>query len=111
VGHPGREHQPGDPEAAGWQLLPGWLLERRRRADAALFTVVATSYLLGVSTRRMEKLVETQGARARLGRHGGSGDPSRITARRRRDSSGPRSAHHQGPRFDLTQITAQVSMG
>ena len=38
-----------------------WLLERRRRAEAALVSVVATSYLLGVSTRRMEKLVETLG--------------------------------------------------
>jgi transposase-like protein len=37
------------------------LLERRRRAEAALVSVVATSYLLGVSTRRMEKLVETLG--------------------------------------------------
>src|SRR6185312_12798480 len=40
---------------------PDWLLERRRRAEAALVTVVATSYLLGVSTRRMERLVETLG--------------------------------------------------
>jgi hypothetical protein len=39
--------------------FPDWLLERRRRAEAALVTVVATSYLLGVSTRRMERLVET----------------------------------------------------
>ena len=38
-----------------------WLLERRRRAEAALTSVVATCYLLGVSTRRMEKLVETLG--------------------------------------------------
>ena len=37
------------------------MLERRRRAEAALVTVVATSYLLGVCTRRMEKLVETLG--------------------------------------------------
>jgi putative transposase len=37
---------------------PDWLLERRRRAERALTTVVATCYLLGVSTRRMEKLVE-----------------------------------------------------
>jgi len=36
-------------------------LERRRRAERALTTVVATCYLLGVSTRRMEKLVETLG--------------------------------------------------
>jgi len=38
-----------------------WLLERRRRAEAALTTVVATSYLLGVSTRRMDDLVKTLG--------------------------------------------------
>jgi putative transposase len=41
--------------------VPDWLLERRRRAGQALVTVVATSYLLGVSTRRVEKLVETLG--------------------------------------------------
>lgn len=37
------------------------MLERRRRAEAALTSVVATYYLLGVSTRRMNKLVETLG--------------------------------------------------
>lgn len=37
--------------------FPEWLLERRRRAEQALVSVVATSYLLGVSTRRVEKLV------------------------------------------------------
>jgi len=41
--------------------FPDWLLERRKRAEAAMVTVVATCYLLGVSTRRMEKLVETLG--------------------------------------------------
>ncbi|MCW2913903.1 MAG: Transposase for insertion sequence element [Actinomycetia bacterium] len=40
---------------------PEWLLERRRRAERALVTVVATSYLLGVSTRRVEKLAESLG--------------------------------------------------
>jgi transposase-like protein len=40
---------------------PEWLLERRRRAERALATVVATSYLLGVSTRRVEKLAEPLG--------------------------------------------------
>ncbi len=34
-----------------------WLLERRKRAERALTSVVATCYLLGVSTRRMDKLV------------------------------------------------------
>jgi putative transposase len=37
--------------------FPGFL-ERRRRAERALVTVVATSYLLGVSTRRAERLAE-----------------------------------------------------
>ena len=41
--------------------FPDWLLERRRRAEAALTSVVATCYLLGVSTRRMEKLVASLG--------------------------------------------------
>ena len=36
----------------------------RRRAERALTTVVATCYLIGVSTRRMEKLVETLGITA-----------------------------------------------
>jgi putative transposase len=41
--------------------FPDWLLERRRRSEQALISVVATSYLLGVSTRRVEKLAETLG--------------------------------------------------
>jgi putative transposase len=41
--------------------FPDWLLERRKRAEAALISVVATCYLLGVSTRRMDKLVQTLG--------------------------------------------------
>ena len=42
-------------------FFPDWLLTRHRRAEAALTTVVATCYLLGVSTRRMDKLVRTLG--------------------------------------------------
>ena len=41
--------------------FPDWLLERRRRAKSALTSVVATCYLLGVSTRRMDKLVQALG--------------------------------------------------
>jgi hypothetical protein len=41
--------------------FPDWLLQRRKRAERALTSVVATCYLLGVSTRRMERLVETLG--------------------------------------------------
>jgi putative transposase len=49
------------PKLRNGSYFPDWLLERRRRAERALTTVVATCYLLGVSTRRMEKLVETLG--------------------------------------------------
>jgi putative transposase len=49
------------PKLRSGSYFPEWLLEHRRRAEAALVSVVATSYLLGVSTRRMEKLVSTLG--------------------------------------------------
>jgi len=49
------------PKLRAGSYFPDWLLERRRRAERALTTVVATCYLLGVSTRRMEKLVDSLG--------------------------------------------------
>jgi putative transposase len=49
------------PKLRHGSYFPDWLLERRKRAEWALTTVVATCYLLGVSTRRMDKLVETFG--------------------------------------------------
>jgi putative transposase len=44
--------------------FPDWLLTHRRRAEQALVTVVATAYLLGVSTRRVEKLAEQLGIKS-----------------------------------------------
>jgi len=41
--------------------FPDWLLERRRRSEVALTSVIATCYVLGVSTRRLEKLAEALG--------------------------------------------------
>lgn len=49
------------PKLRSGTYFPDWLLERRKRAERALTSVVATCYLLGVSTRRMEKLVESLG--------------------------------------------------
>jgi putative transposase len=49
------------PKLRQGSCFPGWLLERRRRAEAALVSVVATSYLLGVSARRVEKLIQQLG--------------------------------------------------
>jgi putative transposase len=49
------------PKLREGSYFPEWLLERRKRAEAALISVVATCYLLGVSTRRMDKLVQSLG--------------------------------------------------
>ena len=42
------------PKLREGSYFPDWLLERRRRAESALVSVVATSYLLGVSTMAAE---------------------------------------------------------
>jgi putative transposase len=49
------------PKLREGSYFPEWLLERRRRAEAALTSVVATCYRLGVSTRRMDRLVQSLG--------------------------------------------------
>lgn len=49
------------PKLRAGTYFPEWLLERRKRAESALITVVADCYLAGVSTRRMDKLVKTLG--------------------------------------------------
>ena len=49
------------PKLRSGTYFPDWLLERRKRAESALISVVATCYLLGVSTRRMDKLVQSLG--------------------------------------------------
>jgi transposase-like protein len=49
------------PKLREGSYFPEWLLQRRRRAEAALTSVVATCYLLGVSTRRMDRLVQSLG--------------------------------------------------
>ncbi len=49
------------PKLRTGSYFPDWLLGRRTRAEQALISVVATAYLLGVSTRRVEGLVATLG--------------------------------------------------
>jgi len=49
------------PKLRTGSYFPEWLLERRRRAEQALVSVGATSYLLGVSTGPVEKLIEQLG--------------------------------------------------
>jgi transposase-like protein len=52
------------PKLRHGSFFPDWLLTHRRRAEQALVTVVATAYLLGVSTRRVEKLAEQLGVKS-----------------------------------------------
>ncbi len=49
------------PKLRSGSYFPSWLLEPRRRAERALVAVVAECYVLGVSTRRVEGLVQTLG--------------------------------------------------
>lgn len=49
------------PKLREGSYFPAWLLEPRRRAEKALVAVVADAYLRGVSTRRVDKLVQTMG--------------------------------------------------
>jgi len=52
------------PKLREGSMFPDWLLTHRRRAEQALVTVVATAYLLGVSTRRVERLAEQLGVKS-----------------------------------------------
>src|SRR5256884_249564 len=49
------------PKLRQGSYFPEWLLEPRRRAERALVTVIAQAHLAGVSTRRVEGLVQTLG--------------------------------------------------
>ena len=49
------------PKLRTGSFFPDWLLERRTLAERALTTVIATCYLKGVSTRRMNDLVASLG--------------------------------------------------
>ncbi len=74
--------------------FPEWLLERRKRAESALITVVADCYLAGVSTRRMDKLVKLLGidslSRSQVSRMAGELDEQVEQFRHRPlDAAGP----------------------
>lgn len=49
------------PKLRTGSYFPDWLLTPRRRAERALIAVVSEAYVAGVSTRRVERLVQTLG--------------------------------------------------
>jgi len=49
------------PKLRSGAYFPDWLLEKKKRAEKALISIVADAYLAGVSTRRVDKLVTQLG--------------------------------------------------
>jgi transposase-like protein len=49
------------PKLRQGSYFPDWLLQPRRRAERAMVQVIAQAYVLGVSTRRVEGLVQQMG--------------------------------------------------
>jgi putative transposase len=49
------------PKLRQGSYYPDWLLQPRRRSEQALYSVIADAYLAGVSTRRVDKLVQQLG--------------------------------------------------
>src|SRR5213596_3974651 len=66
------------PKLREGSYFPDWLLQPRRRAEQAFVSVIADAYLAGVSTRRVEKLVQQLGvermSRSQISRLGQSLD-------------------------------------
>ena len=85
------------PKLRQGSYFPAWLLERRRRAEQALISVVATAYLLGVShppggearaVPRRHPTVEVAGQRdGQAPRRAGGGVPQPAAGRRARTRS------------------------
>ncbi len=62
--------------------FPEWLLERRKRAETALITVVADCYLAGVSPRRMAPHVQDRSRGPKLVKTLGIHSPSKSQVSR-----------------------------
>ena len=81
------------PKLREGSYFPAWLLVHRRRAEQALASVVAQAYVEGVSTRRVEDLVEAMGiagiSRSEVSRLAGELDAKVAEFRERQLDAGP----------------------
>ena len=71
------------PKLRKGSYFPATLLEPRRRSEKALLNVVAESYVLGVSTRKVDRLVEQANlviSRIEDGLYGGKGSEAHKAA-------------------------------
>nr|BFE60630.1 hypothetical protein GCM10020063_051560 [Dactylosporangium thailandense] len=78
-----------------WTSAGSCVRKHRRRAEQAPVSVVATAYLLGVCTRRAEKLVEQLGI-AGLSKSQVSGMDAQVEALRNRPLHVPRPGRARG---------------
>jgi putative transposase len=83
------------PKFRAGSYFPDWLLQPRRRAEQALVSVIADCYLAGVSTRRVEKLVQQLGIE-HMSKSQVSGSPS-LLMRSSRTSAPARSRTRPSP--------------
>ncbi len=60
MGYAGWHDGTGDPKLRSGSYFPSWL-EPRRRLEQALVAVVTEAYIQGMSTRRVEALVQSLG--------------------------------------------------
>jgi hypothetical protein len=86
------------PKLRTGSYFPLWLLEPRRRAEQALTQVIADCYLAGVSTRRVDKLVQQLALRLSRGPWKLRWGPPCGAARVRR-SARPFQGSDGGPRW------------
>jgi putative transposase len=81
------------PKLCEGSYFQGWLLEPRRRAERALLAVAAECYVRGVSTRRVEGLVQTLGieslSKSQVSRVAGELDSEVAAFRNRPLDGGP----------------------
>lgn len=81
------------PKLREGSYFPAWLLIHRRRAEQALASVVAQAYVEGVSTRRVDDLVEAMGiagiSKSEVSRLAGELDAKVAEFRERPLDSGP----------------------
>ena len=75
------------PKLREGSYFPDWLLQPRRRAEQAFMSVVADAYLAGVSTRRVEKLVQQLGV-DRMSKARSRGSPESSTRSSRSSAPG-----------------------
>jgi CubicO group peptidase (beta-lactamase class C family) len=103
------------PNVRHGSCFPDWLPERRKRAEAALISVVATCYLLGVSTTFLSRSTEDLRGSSQDGRI----EPSSLKSSPRTNGLKPRSGTNRSVRthggkeryleqMDLTEATAQM---